>query len=341
MNDPERSRSSNYSAWSIDAQGFADCCTDLERLRFLVRYAVLAPSGHNTQPWSFMAGENSLILRADASRILHYSGPAAQEPAVSLGSCIGVFEFAAAGFGSTIEVEYLQGEAGARISIGGNQDAVPSLLTAITNRTSNRSAYDRTPLDVATLDRVTSSDIPGVMVRTVTEEPGVSFLAEQTSAATLRIMSDPAFRNELSQWVRNNYTKKCDGMPGFVQGIPGPPSLLANHIIRRLDVSKDQAKKDSSRVRESPALAIIVAQSTDVHKMMDAGRVYSMMCVKAQQEGLATSGAGAAIVDPSSRQAIVERFGFDGVPMAITRIGWAHSPARHAPRWPASSVIVG
>jgi hypothetical protein len=39
--------------WQIDASEYPASGTDAERLRFLVRYAILAPSGHNTQPGCF------------------------------------------------------------------------------------------------------------------------------------------------------------------------------------------------------------------------------------------------------------------------------------------------
>ena len=49
---------------------FPSAATDAEILRFLVNYAILAPSSHNTQPWLFRIGEQSLELIADRTRAL-------------------------------------------------------------------------------------------------------------------------------------------------------------------------------------------------------------------------------------------------------------------------------
>jgi nitroreductase len=36
-----------------------------EKLRLLLRYAILAPSGHNTQPWLFRMRDQAVELYAD------------------------------------------------------------------------------------------------------------------------------------------------------------------------------------------------------------------------------------------------------------------------------------
>src|SRR5512133_3479106 len=46
-----------------------------ERLRFLLSWAVLAPSRHNTQPWLFEIEGDEVRLYADASRALHTTDP--------------------------------------------------------------------------------------------------------------------------------------------------------------------------------------------------------------------------------------------------------------------------
>ena len=44
----------NLTAWSVDASDFPASATVINKARFAVRYAVLAPSSHNTQPIALM-----------------------------------------------------------------------------------------------------------------------------------------------------------------------------------------------------------------------------------------------------------------------------------------------
>jgi len=46
-----------------------------ERLRFALRYAIRAPSGHNTQPWRFRIAGDGVEIYADRSRILPVVDP--------------------------------------------------------------------------------------------------------------------------------------------------------------------------------------------------------------------------------------------------------------------------
>ncbi len=243
----------NYAAWEIDASEYSEDWDDMAKLRFFCRYAVLAPSSHNTQPWRFSHRDRALIVKHDHRRLLGYSGPMAAEPHVSLGSCLETLRLAAQGFGHRVAVDY-DPSAGpvATAVLSGRVDAEASLPSAIVRRTSNRHRYKLEQLSTTLLDQVTSNDLQDAQPHVVTEASDIAFLADQTEVATRQIMSDPQFRAELSDWVRSNITKRFDGMPGFVQGMPTPPSLIARQIIKRVDISKGQAKKDAGRIVNSP-----------------------------------------------------------------------------------------
>ena len=64
----------NYAAWEINPRDFPDNADDLSKLRFLARYAILAPSGHNTQPWQFGQVGQTLTVGVDPRRNLAHSG---------------------------------------------------------------------------------------------------------------------------------------------------------------------------------------------------------------------------------------------------------------------------
>lgn len=54
--------------WDIDPDDFSRDGSDADRLRFLVRYALLAPSTRNTQPWRFRVNADGVELHLDLSR---------------------------------------------------------------------------------------------------------------------------------------------------------------------------------------------------------------------------------------------------------------------------------
>lgn len=330
---------SNYSAWDIDAGNFSEEWPAIVKLQFFARYAVLAPSGHNTQPWHFSDEGDVLILKADHDRGLPYSGLQAKEPYVSLGTCLGTLQLAAEGFGYNVTIEYAtDSEVIATIKLGSRMPADPSLLAAITHRVSNRSPYEAGVIQEDVLKGIIKPESSQVSACVISDKTDVAFIAEKTVEATHRIMSDKGFRAELSKWVRNNLTKQYDGMPGFVQGIPTPPSLVARHVIKNIDISKDQANKDEARILHSPYLLIIVVKDESIATLLDVGAYYAKICLRAEKLGYATSGLATSVIDPQTKQAVAKHFALSGQPLAIIRLGKATKPAKHTPRWPLAKV---
>lgn len=331
---------SNYSAWHVQSKNFPNSGTDLQKLKFFAHYAILAPSGHNTQPWRFSANKQTLLLNAERGRHLPYSGVQANEPLVSLGACLQALQMAAKGFGYKVSVDYtLNGKAVAKVSLDGQTAPDPSLLTAITHRVSNRHPYATDSLPAGQLKGFAKTGLKHVSTHFISTRKDIDYIAGKTGEATLSIFGDKKFREELSKWVRNNVTRQHDGMPGYTQGIPTPPSLLAKHVIKRLDMSKDQAKKDIKRVQQSGNLLMPVVSNEGEEALLNGGRLYAQICILAQQAGIATTGIGAAIIDPITRDEIAKKYKLDGRPIAIVRLGKAKKTARHTPRWPLGQVF--
>ena len=80
-----------------------------DRLRFLVRYAVLAPSSHNTQPWRFHIAADRIDLFLDESRWLKVADADQRELHISLGCALENLLVAAEHFGLGPQTEYPSG----------------------------------------------------------------------------------------------------------------------------------------------------------------------------------------------------------------------------------------
>ena len=93
--------------WRVDESDFPRYGQAAEKLRFLLRYAVLAPSGHNTQPWRFVIEGESVLLYADRERRLPVADPDDRELTMSCGAALAQLLVAIHHFGLTAEVEEL------------------------------------------------------------------------------------------------------------------------------------------------------------------------------------------------------------------------------------------
>lgn len=74
--------------WSIRAGDFPAHGESADKLTFLLGYAVLAPSGHNTQPWLFAIEGDTVALYADRKQSLRVVDPDHRELAISCGAAL-------------------------------------------------------------------------------------------------------------------------------------------------------------------------------------------------------------------------------------------------------------
>lgn len=334
---------SNYTAWSVLAKEYSADWPNIQKLQFFARYAVLAPSGHNTQPWKLRSKGSSLILSVNRDHYLPIDGSGLQsvEPYVSLGSFIEVFVLAARGFGYELSVEaFVSDDNVAELSIGKKLPAEPKLLDAITNRVSNRNHYQQKQLDKNVVTDFLGTEFSGVNTVVVNKADDISYIAGQTELAISSIMSNPVYRRELSNWVRINQTHKFDGMPGFTHGFGSLKSFVSKIAVRYAPGGGPQAVKSAELIRQSGALIIVCIENNKTQSFINSGRVYSRICVDAQAAGLATSALGASVLDGVTRDNIKKYFKISSRPVYLLRLGKATVKATHSPRWPANKVIV-
>lgn len=332
----------NYRAWYVSPKDFSHTWTDKKKLETFARWALLAPSGHNTQPWKLVSQNKSLRLELNREHYLSIdgSGLLSVEPYISLGTFIEVFSLAARGFGYEVDTNLiLKDDKIAEITIKKSLAPEPEILKAIAHRTSNREPYLEKPIGKSILERITSPQPKGAGGLTLTKRADISFVATQTKRAIRAIMGNPAYRDELSKWVRANHTRRFDGMPGFTHGFGNIKALASKLAVKHGAKLGPQADKSANLILKSGALVIVYCKNSRTESFIDAGRLYSRICVLARMHGLASSALGAAVLDPSTREVVKKHFGIKHRPVYILRLGKATKPARHSPRWPLEKVL--
>jgi len=75
-------------AWAVREADFPARAPRREQLAFLLRYAILAPSNRNTQPWRFSATSDQITIHADFSRWQRVSDAHRRELYISLGCAL-------------------------------------------------------------------------------------------------------------------------------------------------------------------------------------------------------------------------------------------------------------
>lgn len=342
LNKAMKPNNDNYSAWSIDPELFPRSGNDIAKLEFFCKYAILAPSGHNSQPWKLESKENTIILSINRDHYLSEdgSGLLSIEPYVSLGCFIETLTLAAEGFGYILSVKHNDNtDFIANITILNETKSKPELLKAISSRFSNRKKFSTNTIELDKQKFIDSQKLPGISSKIVTKKSDLRIIAQLTQKAISTLMSQSAYRVELSKWVRNNKTRKYDGMPGFTHGHSTFLSFLAKKAILKGKKLGPQAEKSKLLIESSGALMIVSCDDDSIDSFISSGRKYASSCIYAELCDISSSALGASLLDPKTRDVMKQNFNLKGRPLFILRFGYGNSKATKSPRWPLEKVM--
>ena len=296
-----------------------------EQLAFLIRYAILAPSSHNRQPWSFRIANDRIEVYADYSRRLPVVDPADRELLMSVGAAITNLRVAAAHFGFETSVLYQSRpeESVPLAFVSIHETCAPdprlaALFPSIKRRHTNRSSFDAVPLKPeareALFDLMT--EFPQVLrfVLPCDKQRAVQLV----TAGDRNQMARPAFRDE---WA--------DCMPS---------GGVAPWLVRRFDVGRFLARHDAELIASSSLLLVITADD-DRPSLIRAGEVLERVLLTITRLGLQYSFMNQPVAVETLRGQLWSLIGSTTPPQLLLRVGEARAVRRAAPRRAVESVL--
>lgn len=316
-------------------------------LRDLVRFATLAPNSHNTQPWKFRLGAETIDILPDFSRRTPVVDPDDHHLYVSLGCAAENLLIAARASGRPAELAVLPDrDAGTwvRIVLGRGPRSDVELCEAIPRRQSTRAKYDGRALSADELRQLAeAAALPGVDVLFVTERERLDEALEFIQAGSSAQVDDPAFVRELKHWIRFNpraALKSGDGLLGKCAGSPGAPDWLGPFIFDLAFRQGTENKKYARQLRSSAGLAVFVTERVDPEGWIEVGRSFERFALRATALGIRHAHLNMPIEVPSVRPGFAAWLGIPGRrPDLVVRFGKAR-PMPMSIRRPLPEVIV-
>ncbi len=254
------------------------------QMREMIRYAVLAPSGHNTQPWKFAVQENTIQICPDYARRLPAVDPQDRELWISLGCALENLSIAAsaAGYGADVGYPALGAE---HIMVRLSRMFTPnpaSLLEAIPHRQNNRSLYDGRSIPLTKMKEIEAvkSDA-GVSMQIFTDAARKEAIIQYIKASDRKQFHDPAFVAELVSWIRFNKPEalhSLDGLYTRCTGNPDVPRWLGKRFLTAASAGQ-QADTSAKKARSSSGLIVISAEQDDKRHWIETGRLYERLAL--------------------------------------------------------------
>jgi hypothetical protein len=333
--------------WDITERSLPKDASIDDKLRAAVDYAVLAPSGHNTQPWRFKVVDSALELWADRTRALAVVDPDDRELTISCGAALAFVRIVFGQLGQDAVTEVLpepdEPDLLARVRLGAPREADErdaALFAAISRRRTMREPFE---------DRELPPELM-VELELLAEREGAWFagveLDRRSEIAALvdegdRIQgADPHFRRELAAWFRQNNTASRDGIPGYAFGMSDLFSRVGAVVLRRINWGKYHARKDLKLLEHTPLLAVLGTDGDSTRDWLAAGQALSYLLLCARAEGVSASYMNQPIEVAELRPHLAEAIGrAAGFPQLLLRLGHA-GDREPTPRRDAVEVIV-
>ena len=325
--------------WTIDESEFPVTSPMAERLRFLIRYALLAPSSHNTQPWQFRINDDRIDVFMDERRWLKVADNDRRELHISIGCALENLLIAAQHFGLVHRTDYLPDQdnplhaASVRMSEGGQPLRSPShdLFPMIAVRHTNHGEYDgrAVPSDILNRLRGCSDDASVTVLLTADEiiKQKVDGLVVRADAIEF---ADPAFREELGYWI---------GKGAF--GTSWLMSKIGKLAVTYANLGASIARKDSAVLMSSPVLGLISSEKNDRVTQIRVGQTYQRLSLLAAVSGLWCQPMSQLLQVDEIKQEISQLQANPAwFPQHPFRLGFADPEKHHTPRRAVEEVLV-
>lgn len=309
-----------------------------EQLRFLLRYAILAPSSHNSQPWLWQIEGDEVTLRADFKRAMPNLDPNHRELIMSCGAALQHLCLAIRAFGYAALVHTLpdrsQPDLLARVRLSAPRPATANdelLFRFITKRHTHRGHFEDKPLPCELLNALQQQcEFEGAALhfaQTSEDRDSIVGLVERGDLIQNR---DPGSRRDIADWIAPTENRP-DGIPASALGLGDLMGHIAPLAQRYLDRGEVIAARDKKIASNAPVLAVLSTSEDTPQGWLAAGQALGRLLLRARAEGVWASFFSQPIQVNEPWFQLRHMTGVHHFPQLVFRLGYA-DPVAATPR---------
>ena len=333
--------------------------------RQILFYASLAPSGHNSQPWSVrLAGPGEWVVGSDRSRWLPVVDPDNREVLLSIGAFTENLVQAARAFGYEADMEILAKgrfdpevlrvwlSRSARVNGAGPNEPSPNKAGALGRMAARRTIKNglkpeaMTPKDVKILKEAAGGDLyyfprgsshALAMAEAAVENFKIQFDNQEAMA-------------EAAQWTRlsDEEAETCrDGLTPDGMEIHGLAGFWVRHFMDKADVTgrlwrEKAVEKVEAQVLEGGGWLVITSPSHGIADLIGAGRRFQRLALAAVPMGLGIHPMTQTLEERHGRKAVRDNHAPSMIPQFMLRIGYVSPyPEPVSLRRPVERFVTG
>ncbi|MCF8076907.1 MAG: hypothetical protein K9L23_19780 [Desulfotignum sp.] len=298
-------------------------------------YASLAPSGHNSQPWTVkVEGPDQWVVGVDSDRCLPRVDPDNREVMLSLGAFAENLVQAAATLGKKAQIQVMgtspHDRDMFRVTLSSQSVQKSDVKALVSRRTVKNGLASREikPADVNTF----GSAVGEGFYYFPAPSSHARFMAEAAVENFRRQCDNDAAMAELAAWTRlsdKHARSHRDGLTTDGMEITGLSGWMVRHLMDVSDVTKETwrkkaIEKTAAQAFEGGGWMVITSPDDSVPSLIDAGRRFQRMALLARSRGIGIHPMTQTLEEAHGKQQIRENHDAGMIPQFMLRVGYVH-----------------
>ena len=344
--------SPTMSPWQVKPSDFPEESSMHDKSEFMLRYALLASSFYNTQPWQFEINDKAdeIYIYADSSRWLKVADPDKRELYISLGCALEnlLITIDYFGFGHRSVAYFPEGEKNeqaVRIRLGvASESTVPRpkhLFSAISHRdTFINNDFKNKPVSGVDLQStlgfvsehvyVDTDMTYRVEVETIDDLEYKNELVRFVHDSDIILFSDPEFRNELTdlESVSQNYN------PWLSEELKS--------LNTDMETGSKIGQKESEIIANAPLFGVLTSNVDNPTSAVKVGQVFERIALEASLHGIGIYPIFQMLEIPEMKMSLEEMLpDLKGIPQLVFAMGYVEQEPKMqmTPRLPLEKVM--
>jgi hypothetical protein len=300
-----------------------------ESLLKILKYAAKAPSGHNTQPWIFKPGNNTISVLPDFSRALPVVDPDNHALYISLGCALENLIIAANEFDYRTETEFIgderQPQIVVRLFVAPGVDN-SGLFDYILKRQVTRGKFKPEKVPYRLL-RELFEETEGVQVRLFLSGEEKDSLTPYIIEGNSLQFSNKEFVSELVSWLRfseKEVMTKGDGIWSASMGLPNTGRFIGKFVMKNFVSAGSEEKRLKKLMRASAGFAMFMVEKNDPIHWIKLGQSFQRFGLIATKNNISHAHLNMPCEEVQVRDKLIQDFHLEDLtPLLLIRFGYS------------------
>lgn len=318
-----------------------------EKIKFLMQFAILAPSTHNSQPWLFKVNGNTCEIYLDRSKQLPEADKTGRDMYISLGCCIENLLIAARSYGTNPSLKLILKNdfigvvkfknLNKRLEIKQRK-----LLEAIKTRVNLRGPYIKKTIPFELINKLQAYSInyPLVNFHPISDKQKRNKIIDLTAKGLRMAYQNRNFRNEMSLWFNPSDSSRKEGIPGYSINLSLAISKIFPIIIKYFDIGKIVSLLNKKSMKTSSLISVFTTKNNTKKEWIEVGMLAERLMLELRATDIFSAVYVASIEMGRFSEELQQILETKDKAQFLFCSGYADKPKQYVPRFTVEEKLI-